>query len=186
MALSDQEIELELRTGGLVISPAVSDAQIGPSSIDLHLSNKFTIFNKTPGVGGLNQSVDLANIENIEAIMRVVGDEITLEEGRTHPIGPGEFLLAYTQEYIELPKYLAARVEGRSTLARLGLSIHQTAPTVHATFKGQLRLEIMNNGPVECKLSPGIAICQLILERLGWPAVRSLTSPFQNQSQGSG
>ena len=186
MVLSDQEIELELRTGALVISPEVNDAQIGPSSIDLHLSNKFTIFNKPAGTGGLNQSVDLANIENVEAIIGVVGNEITLEEGRTHPIEPGELLLAYTKEYIELPKYLAARVEGRSTLARLGLSIHQTAPTVHATFKGQLRLEIMNNGPLVCELSPGIAICQLILERLGWPAVRSLTSAFQNQSQSSG
>ena len=185
MVLSDQEIELELRTGRLVISPEVSDAQIGPSSIDLRLSNKFTTFEKPEGTGGLNQSVNLADIEDIEAIMGVVGKEITLEEGKTHPIKPGEFLLAYTQEYIELPNYLAARVEGRSTLARLGLSIHQTAPTVHATFKGQLRLEIMNNGPLPCLLSPGIAICQLILERLGWPALRSLTSAFQDQSQGS-
>ena len=177
---------MELRTGRLVISPEVRDDQFGPSSIDLHLSNKFTIFKKRDDLGGLNQSVDLANITNIEAIVRAVGDEITLEEGKTREIAPGEFLLAYTREYIELPNYLAARVEGRSTLARLGLSIHQTAPTVHATFKGQLRLEIMNNGPVPCELSPGIAICQLILERLGSPAVRSLTSAFQNQSQGFG
>ena len=170
----------------MVISPEVNDAQIGPSSIDLHLSDKFTVFRDRADLGGLNQSVDLANIANVEAIIGVVGDEITLEEGKTRVIAPREFLLAYTQEYIQLPNYLAARVEGRSTLARLGLSIHQTAPTVHATFKGQLRLEIMNNGPVACELTPGIAICQLILERLGWPAVRSLTSAFQNQAQSSG
>lgn len=186
MVLSDQEIEMELRHGQLVITPEVNDAQIGPSSIDLHLSNKFTIF-KTEAemaeLGGLTLSVNLANITNVEAIIRAVGDEITLAEGETLALAPGEFILAYTREYIEIPRYLAARVEGRSTLARLGLSIHQTAPTVHATFKGQLRLEIMNNGPVECELSPGIAICQLILERLGWPAVRSLTGAFQNQSQ---
>ena len=178
---------MELRIGGLVIRPEVSVAQIGPSSIDLHLSNKFTIFKKRENLGALSQSVDLANIDsNVEAIVAAVGNEIALEEGKTHEIAPGEFLLAFTQEHIELPNYLAARVEGRSTLARLGLSIHQTAPTVHATWKGQLRLEIMNNGPVPCKLSPGIAICQLILERLGWPAVRSLTSAFQDQSQASG
>ena len=190
MVLSDQEIERELDTGGLVISPEVRrDTQIGPSSIDLHLGNKFTIF-KTEAemaeLAGLNQSVDLANIANVEAIVRAVGEEITLGEGETHELKPREFVLAYTQERIELPKYLAARVEGRSTLARLGLSIHQTAPTVHATYRGQLRLEIMNNGPVPCKLSPGIVICQLILERLGWPALRELTSAFQNQSQDSG
>ena len=183
MVLSDQEIEMELRNGNLVISPEVSDAQIGPSSIDVHLSNKFTVFRRQTDLTGLTQSVDLANINNVEAILGAVGDEITRAEGDTREIEPGEFTLAYTQEYIEIPRYLAARVEGRSTLARLGLSIHQTAPTVHATFKGQLRLEIMNNGPVTCKLTPGIAICQLILERLGWPAVRSLTSAFQNQSQ---
>lgn len=189
MVLSDQEIKLELRNGGLIITPEISDAQIGPSSVDLRLSNKFTVFkagSELAELKGLIQSVDLANMTNVEAIVKAVGDEITVEEGKTREIAPGEFLLAYTQEHIELPNYLAARVEGRSTLARLGLSIHQTAPTVHATFKGQLRLEIMNNGPLPCKLSPGIAICQLILERLGWPALRSLTSAFQDQSQPSG
>ena len=189
MVLSDREIEMELRNGNLVINPEVRDAQIGPSSIDLHLSNRFTIFKteeELAELGGLSQSVDLANITNVEAIVRAVGKENTLADGETLKIMPREFILAYTREYIEIPNYLAARVEGRSTLARLGLSIHQTAPTVHATFKGQLRLEIVNNGPVPCELSPGIAICQLILERLGWPAVRSLTSAFQNQSQGYG
>ncbi len=186
MVLSDQEIELELQTGRLIITPEVKDADIGPSSIDLHLSNRFTIFKteeELAQLGGLNQSVDLANITNVEAIVRAVGNEISLAEGKTHELAPRQFILAYTQEYIKIPNYLAARVEGRSTLARLGLSIHQTAPTVHATFEGQLRLEIMNNGPLPCVLSPGIAICQLILERLGWPAIRSLTSAFQNQSQ---
>ena len=189
MVLSDQEIEMELRTGGLVIFPEVKDDQFGPSSIDLHLSNKFTVFktkDEMERLAGLDQSVNLANIANVEAIVSAVGDEVTLTEGDTRELQPGEFILAYTREHIELPNYLAARVEGRSTLARLGLSIHQTAPTVHATFKGQLRLEIMNNGPVPCKLSPGIVICQLILERLGWPAVRKLTSTFQDQSQDSG
>ena len=189
MVLSDQEIQMELQTGRLVISPEVEDGQFGPSSIDLHLSNEFTVFKtkeEMERLAGLNQSVDLADVINVEAIVNVVGDKVTLAEGERHEIKPGEFVLAYTREYIELPNYLAARVEGRSTLARLGLSIHQTAPTVHATFKGQLRLEIMNNGPVPCKLSAGIVICQLILERLGWPAIRDLTSAFQNQSQGSG
>lgn len=179
---------MELRTGGLVITPEVRDDQIGPSAIDLHLSDRFTIFKtkqELDELGGLNQSVNLANITNVEAIVRAVGNEITLAEGETHKLAPGQFVLAYTQEHVEIPKYLAARVEGRSTLARLGLSIHQTAPTVHATFIGQLRLEIMNNGPLSCLLSPGITICQLILERLGWPAVRNLDSAFQNQSQGS-
>ena len=183
MVLSDQEIEMELRTGGLIISPEVSDAQIGPSSVDLHLSDKFTIFKKETDLAGLNITVDLVNVGDAERIIRVLGEEITVAEGDGCVVNPGEFVLAYTRERIQMPRYLAARVEGRSTLARFGLSIHQTAPTVHATFEGQLRLEIMNNGPVPCKLSPGMAICQLILERLGSPAVRSLNSAYQNQYQ---
>ena len=183
MVLSDQEIEMELRTGRLVIVPEVSDDQIGPSSLDLHLSDKFTIFKKGTDLEGLDITVDLANVGDAEGIIRILGEEITVAKGEGCIINPGEFVLAYTRESIQIPRYLAARVEGRSTLARFGLSIHQTAPTVHATFAGQLRLEIMNNGPVPCKLSPGMAICQLILERLGSPAVRSLNSGYQNQSQ---
>ena len=186
MVLSDQEIRMELRNGGLAISPEINDAQIRPLSVDLQLSDVFTVF-KTPDeiakLAGLDQFVDLANVNDVEAIVSAVGRKVVLAEGERLDLKPGEFILAYTLERIELSNYLAARVEGRSTLARLGLSIHQTAPTVHANFKGQLRLEIMNNGPVPCKLSQGIVICQLILERLGWPAVGDLTSAFQNQSQ---
>jgi len=177
---------MELRTGRLVITPEVTDAEIGPSSIDLHLSDTFTIFkteSELAELAGLDLTVNLANIADVEKIINVVGVETTFPENEGCVIRPGQFILAYTRERIELPNYLAARVEGRSTLARLGLSIHQTAPTVHATFKGQLRLEIMNNGPVPCRLSPGMAFCQLILEKLGSPATRDLNSAFQNQSQ---
>ena len=186
MVLSDQEIEMELRTGRLVISPEVSNTQIGPSSLDLHLSDTFTIFKKQTDLAGLDIAVDLANVGDAEKVIGLLGDETTVAEGEGYVINPGEFVLAYTRESIQIPRYLAARVEGRSTLARFGLSIHQTAPTVHATFAGQLRLEIVNNGPVPCKLSPGMAICQLILERLGSPAVRTLNSAYQNQSQSPG
>ena len=127
--------------------------------------------------------MNLANVTDAEAIISKVSNEITIEENKTVTIKPKDFILAYTQERIKIPKYLAARVEGRSSIARFGLSIHQTAPTVHATFNGQLRLEIMNNGPLPCVLSPGMVICQLILERLGSPALRSLNSNFQNQTQ---
>ena len=99
-----------------------------------------------------------------------MGFETTLEEGETFNLEPRQFVLAYYQGIHQAPQLLVrAGVEGRSSFARLGISIHQTAPTVHATFEGQLRLEILNNGPYECTLSPGLPICQLILERLGRP-----------------
>ena len=85
---------------------------------------------------------------------------------------PKELILAWTAEYVALPTdaRLAARVEGKSSLARLGIAIHQTAPTIHAGFKGQIRLEMANHGRVPVLLKTGMRICQLIFElTLGTP-----------------
>src|SRR5258708_6917479 len=86
----------------------------------------------------------------------------------------GEFniFLGWTEENVELPieARLAARVEGKSSLARLGIGIHITAPTIHAGFKGPIQLEICNHGPLKVKLTPGMPVCQLIFEQtLGTP-----------------
>jgi len=81
-------------------------------------------------------------------------------------------LLAWTRESVDLPirSKLSARVEGKSSLARLGLAVHVTAPTIHAGFKGQIQLEIINHGAKEIILRPGMRICQLIIEAtLGTP-----------------
>lgn len=81
-------------------------------------------------------------------------------------------VLGWTAEYVNLPvdSRLAARVEGKSSLVRLGLGVHITAPTIHAGFEGQIRLEIVNHGPLPITLKPGMRICQLIFEQtLGTP-----------------
>ena len=81
-------------------------------------------------------------------------------------------MLAWTKEYLPLPVHsrLAARVEGKSSLARLGVGIHITAPTIHAGFSGQLQLEIVNHGAAPIVLREGMRICQLIIETtLGAP-----------------
>ena len=181
MVLSDQEIRMELQSRRLVIDPPVETDQISPSAIDLQLGNKFTEL-KVPNVGGVSTTIDLQGVTDVEEIAKVYGKERFVPDGESYSLPPKGFVLAYTREWIRLPEHLAARVEGRSSFARLGLSIHQTAPTVHATYKGQLRLEILNNGPFECKLSPGLRICQLILERLGSPALMELNSQFQGQT----
>lgn len=85
---------------------------------------------------------------------------------------PGSFVLGWTEENIELPVHarLAARVEGKSSLARLGIGIHITAPTIHAGFKGPIQLEICNHGPIRVKLMGNMPVCQLIFEQtLGTP-----------------
>ncbi|MFZ5587871.1 MAG: dCTP deaminase [Thermodesulfobacteriota bacterium] len=82
---------------------------------------------------------------------------------------------------------LAARVEGRSSLARLGLQIHMTAPTIHAGFYGKIALEIFNAGPFPLKLKKGLAICQLIIEEIKTPPSGSMEGhAFQRQESARG
>jgi dCTP deaminase len=101
---------------------------------------------------------------------------------------PGDFIIALTAERVALPKSsrLAARVEGRSSLARLGLGVHVTAPTIHADWDGEIALEITNLGCLDIKLRPGLAICQLIIEQVHGTPATSLTSIFQGQQSAAG
>ena len=172
---------MEIGSERLKFTPPIQPEQVISSAVDLRLSNQFTTFpDATPGIETI---VDLSKVSNVEDIVNIFGVKQTLAEGDSFVLRPGDFVLGYTLEFIEMPNYLAARVEGRSSLGRLGISIHQTAPTVHATFEGQLRLEISHNGPHACRLYPGQKICQLVIERLGSPSVSTLKSPFQHQHQ---
>ncbi len=178
MILSDREIWMEIQSGRLKFEPAIAQEQVSPSAVDLRLSNQFTVLKKAPE--GAKVIIDLAKNPDVEQIVAQYGKPVTVaSETGAFEIAPGDFVLAYVMESIELPNYLAARVEGRSSLARLGISVHQTAPTVHATWQGQLRLEISNVGPFTIALRPGQSICQLILERLGTPSQSTLTSRWQ-------
>ena len=181
MVLSDREIWMEIGSGRLKFSPEITPDQVSPSSVDLRLGHTFTTFRQSPE--GADTLIDLVKVGNVEEIVEAYGDTKALTEGEAFRLEPGQFVLAYTLEYVEMPNYLAARVEGRSSLARLGISIHQTAPTVHATFEGQLRLEISHKGPFPCLLHPGQSICQLVLEKLGRPSETTLRSSFQQQRQ---
>jgi dCTP deaminase len=102
-----------------------------------------------------------------------------LATGEKFQLQPGEFALGWTLETINMPNFLAARVEGKSTLSRLGLSIHQSAPTVHATFSNRLQLELFNAGPLTLDLYPEQKICQLIVETMSMPSTATLRSIHQ-------
>ena len=164
----------------MTFTPELEPQQVSPSSIDLRLGYQFTVFE--PQQSGFTVSVELRPGINIEAGIEQYSKTIILGEGEPFTLHQGQFVLAYTLETITLSNRLAARVEGRSSVGRVGLSIHQTAPTVHATFSGALRLEMLNNGPFSCKLYPGTPICQLIVEHLGRPSTSQLRSQFQGQS----
>lgn len=99
-------------------------------------------------------------------------------------IEPQDFILGWTEEAVDLPNTsrLAARVEGKSSLARLGIGIHITAPTIHAGFNGTIQLEIYNHGPLRVRLLTGMPVCQLIFEQtLGTP-VKGYVGQFYGQT----
>jgi dCTP deaminase len=112
-----------------------------------------------------------------------LSDQITIDQQSGYPIVPRKLALGWTKERIEMDveARIAARVEGKSSLARLGLVIHMTAPTIHAGFKGRIRLEMMNHGAVPIRLWPGMRICQLIFETTLGTAEKGYKGQFAGQ-----
>ena len=97
---------------------------------------------------------------------------------------PGDFVLGWTAETISLPSAsrFAARVEGKSSLARLALVVHMTAPTIHPGFQGQIQLEICNHGPLKIELMPGMRICQLVVEMVYGTPEAGYSGMFKGQT----
>ena len=179
MLYSKDDIKEALAQGRLVIEPPPDEGMYSTSAVDLRLGNSFIVLDNPSPDAGVFVTVGISDPEEIAAqygTRREVPPSDYLE------LKPGQFVLANTVERVELPLSLAARVEGKSSLARFGLSIHQTAPIIHADFRGAIRLEISNVGPFLCRLTPGIPICQLTFEELKTPATEPLRSRFQDQN----
>jgi dCTP deaminase len=179
--LSDHELWGLITAGRLKIDPTPAADAISPSTIDLSLGDKFTVL-AARGGPAVETVIDTRDSSAVLQALSDFGTEIEIAADGYFELRPGMFVLGWTRESISLPNYLAARIEGRSTLARLGLSIHQTAPTVHPTFDAPLRLELSNVGPFTLKLYPGQAICQLVVETMSLPAATSLQSIHQHQT----
>jgi dCTP deaminase len=120
-------------------------------------------------VGGVQRFtlVDPAHPDfKADAAIRALTKNEDIDPAKGYPLDPGILILGWTREFLDLKQSrLAARVEGKSSLARLGLSIHLTAPTIHAGFQGRIRLEIVNHGHHPIILRPDMRICQLIFEQ---------------------
>jgi dCTP deaminase len=168
--LTDREIQIAIERKLIQINPPPDELAYSSTSVDLKLDPNITRFKKN--LPFLPRVIDVTH--------RDYDYDTALEElSTTTPIGDGgfelphkELILGWTAEYINIPTdaRLAARVEGKSSLARLGIGVHLTAPTIHAGFKGQIRLEIVNHGPVPILLKAGMRICQLVFElTLGTP-----------------
>ena len=151
------------------------------------LNGIFSGIEEAFGKGGV--TVDISSFN----YLRLAGNylqKLTVDSDGTIVLQPHCFILSNTREEVgntDPGCCLAARVEGRSSLARLGLQIHMTAPTVHAGWLGNLALEIFNAGPFPLRLSPGTAICQLIIEEVKSPPTGSMEgTQFQGQDSARG
>ncbi len=187
MILSDLELKAELEGGKpkngvrderrLIIDPMPPDDRISTSSIDMTLGPKIWVLPET--VAGIRVAPTDTDFD-IEKHLRRYAKEIDVSQ-TTYEICRHQFILGETSERIQLPPHLGARIEGKSSLARLGLSIHATVPTVQPGFNGTLRLEMSSVGPFPVILEAGMEIAQLIVERVGLPAADPYSGRFQNQ-----
>lgn len=179
MILSDGDIRQALDQGRLIIEPR--PLTFSTSAVDLRIETEFKRWKAPPP--GMDVTVNLSHV-SIPQYGDYVEDVAPDQDGLVAVPRDG-FLLAKTLEIISLPlsSCLAARVEGRSSFARLGLAVHITAPTVHAGFEGPIVLEIKNLGPFTLKLEPGkTPICQMIFEKVSSQPEGPLVTDFQKQT----
>ena len=160
MILSDRDLRAALEQGQLVIEPLEEDA-VQPASIDLRLDNRFRVFRNTryPYI-----DVKLP-MEDLTELVEVKPDEAFI-------LHPGEFVLAATYEWVEIPPCFAARLEGKSSLGRLGLLTHSTAGFLDPGFRGHITLELSNVANLPITLYPGMRIGQIAIFQLTSPAER--------------
>ncbi len=171
MILTDREIKMALERGALIIDPRPDERAFASTSVDLTLDQVFSEFRQSqPGV---DISIDPAlDGFDHDAVMEQITERHSIDLQHGYLLQPRNLILGWTAEYLDLRKdpRLAARVEGKSSLGRLGIGIHVTAPTIHAGFDGRIRLEIINHGHMPVRLRVGMRICQLIFEQtLGTP-----------------
>lgn len=176
MVLSDRSIREEIKKGRIVISPLdISDIQ--PASVDLHLDRKVLVFTNSR-----QPYIDVKeSLENLTELVEI-------RDGNPFILHPGEFVLGSTVEHIELPEDLVARLEGKSSLGRIGLVIHSTAGFVDPGWKGHLTLELSNLARLPITLYYGMKIGQISFLHLTTPAERlygseSLGSKYQGQTE---
>ncbi len=174
--LSDRDIRASIDAGTVVIRP-YDPADLQPSSVDLHLDHSFRVFrnNRYPFIDVRQKQPDLTEL-------------LTIGPDEAFILHPGEFVLGQTLEWVELPNDLVSRLEGKSSLGRLGLLIHSTAGYVDPGWKGNLTLELSNVANLPIALYFGMKIGQISFFRMTSPVDRpygspSLGSKYQGQSE---
>ena len=177
MILSDRSILEQIKDSTIYVSP-FEPANVQPASLDLRIGPDFKSF-RYP----LSRDIELnpwTSDVSKHMIDHVVGDEGYL-------LRPGEFALATTMETIGLPGNLVGRVDGRSSIGRLGIAVHSTAGFIDPGFSGQITLELSNVGCFPIRLYPGKRVCQISFHLMSTPADApyghpSRTSKYQGQT----
>lgn len=169
MILSDRTIREEIEAGRIEIDP-FDPACLQPSSVDLHVDAVFRVFHNAryPYIDVRKPMEDLTEV-------------VQVKEGEAFILHPGEFVLGATKERIRLPEDLVARLEGKSSLGRLGLLIHSTAGYVDPGWDGYLTLELSNVANLPITIYPGMKIGQISFFRLTTPA----ETPYGSKGAGS-
>ena len=183
MRLSDVDIERYLAERRIVIEPAPAADFISGVSVDVRLGNTFRVFNDHTA-----PFIDLSGPreEVQQALDRVMSDEIYIADGDAFFLHPGELALAVTLESVTLPADIVGWLDGRSSLARLGLMVHVTAHRIDPGWSGNIVLEFYNSGKLPLALRPQMKIGALNFELMTGPAERPynkrLDAKYQQQT----
>lgn len=176
MILSDRDIKKAIAAGRIKITPQPDFAcQLGPCSIDMHLGNKFRVFNHSR-----YPFIDLKGSIDTDTIMK----EVIVKEGEAFIMQPGDFALAITAETLEIADNLVGRIEGRSSLGRLGIIVHGTASIFDPGWVGRATMELGNLGVMPVAIYPGMRICAFTFEELSGPAEVPYTKKKGNKYAG--
>ena len=169
MLLSDRDIKAVIGSGRVRLEP-YDEAMVQPSSIDVRLDKYFRLFDnhKYPFIDPAEDQPDLTRL-------------IEIERDEPFILHPGEFVLGSTFEVVTMPDDLAARLEGKSSLGRLGLLTHSTAGFIDPGFSGHVTLELSNVATLPIKLWPGMRVGQLCFFRLSSPT----ENPYGSAKYGS-
>lgn len=163
MILADREILQALKDGRIKISPEPDLAKhLGSCSIDFRLGDTFMVFEHSRF-----SYIDPRQPQSIGAAMRT----LVVPEGEAFIMQAGDFALASTMESLELPDDLLGRLEGRSSIARLGITVHSTAAVFEPGWVGTATMELSNSGRMAVALYPGMRICSFTFEQLTSPAL---------------
>lgn len=157
MVLSDHDIKIEIEKGRIVLDPFCAEL-IQPASIDVRLGNDFRVFRNSDHV-----AIDP------EKHQPDLTEQIVVADGDAFVLHPGQFVLGTTLERISVPDDVLGKLEGKSSLGRLGLMIHSTAGYIDPGWDGQITLELSNVANLPILLRPGMRIGQISFERMSSP-----------------